>query len=67
MSRAFPLFADEKTAADLFCMKRDEFRQLVDRGHLPRPRDMGGFERWDVEELRRIGRGDAMSGGECDW
>lgn len=64
---ATPLFADEKTAADLFCMKRDDFRQLVEAGHLPGPRERGGFPRWDVEELRRIWRGDAMEGGGFDW
>lgn len=63
MPRPAPLFADEKTAADLFCMKRGEFRQLVEAGLLPAPRDLGGFERWDVEQLKGIARGDGMDGG----
>ncbi|MCB1381314.1 MAG: hypothetical protein KDK89_23525 [Alphaproteobacteria bacterium] len=68
MSRpAAPLFADEKTAADLFCMNRSEFRQLVDAGHLPGPRDLGGLERWDVEQLQKIARGDAMEDGGMRW
>ncbi|MAC79283.1 MAG: hypothetical protein CML66_14620 [Rhodobacteraceae bacterium] len=62
-----PLFADDRTAAKLFCLKPSEFRQLVEAGHLPGPRDLGGFERWDVEDLRRIARGDAMVGGGMDW
>ncbi|MDF0599908.1 hypothetical protein P1J78_04105 [Psychromarinibacter sp. C21-152] len=66
-TRPAPLFADDKTAAELFCMKRDEFRRLVDAGHLPGPRDLGGLERWDVEELQRIARGDAMEGGGMTW
>ena len=48
-------------------MKAADFQALVDGGHLPPPRDIGGFERWDVEEMRRIGRGDAMEGGGCEW
>ena len=67
MPRPAPLFADEKTAADLFCMKRAEFRHLVASGHLPGPRDLGGIERWDVEQLTKIARGEAMDGGGMEW
>lgn len=62
-----PIFADEKHAADLFCMKPSEFRELVERGHLPPARDIGGFSRWDVEELQRIARGENLGGGGCEW
>lgn len=62
-----PLFADERSAAALFCMKPKEFRRLVEDGHLPQPRDLGGLERWDVEELRMIARGEAMDGGGLTW
>ncbi|MGC9370299.1 MAG: hypothetical protein ACP5DX_12230 [Paracoccaceae bacterium] len=65
--RPAPLFADDKTAADLFCMKRAEFRRLVEAGHLPGPRNLGGLERWDVEELRRIACGEAMETGGMEW
>ncbi len=62
-----PLFAGEKIAAALLDMRPGEFRALVEAGHLPRPRDLGGFERWDVEELRRIARGDAAFGDDHQW
>lgn len=29
MSRSVPFFADDKTVAELFCMKRAEFGRLV--------------------------------------
>ena len=61
------IFASETTAARLLCMRPNEFRALVDGGHLPRPCDLGGFKRWDVEELRRIARGDAAFGDEMTW
>lgn len=67
MRRSPPLFADAKTAAALFCMKRDQFQRLVEQGHLPGPRNLGGLERWDVEELRKIARGDALDGGGMTW
>jgi hypothetical protein len=43
-------------------MKPTAFRALVKAGHLPQPRTIAGHERWDVEELRQIGRGDVASG-----
>ncbi len=66
-NRPAPLFAGEKTAAALFDMAPGEFRQLVEGGHLPPPREIGGFMRWDVEELRRIASGEAMDGGGMAW
>lgn len=69
MATPAPLFADEKIAAALLSMKPSEFRTLVDAGHLPRGREIApGFTRWDVEELRRIARGDATEGlGGVSW
>lgn len=67
MAKRKPLFADEKTAADLFCMKPAEFRGLVERGHLPPAQDLGGFPRWHVETLERIATGEAIDGGEYQW
>lgn len=68
MTRPAPLFADDKTAADLFCMKPAEFRGLVDDGVLPKPVSIGGFDRWDVEQLQTIARGDAAAGmGQIEW
>lgn len=62
-----PMFADDKTAAELFCMKTKDFRKLVEEGYLPGPRDLGGFERWDVDELQKIVRGESLDGGEMKW
>lgn len=59
-----PLFASEVNAALLMDMKAQEFRQLVEAGHLPRPRNIAGHERWDVEELQQIARGEAAIGME---
>lgn len=68
MSEPVPLFADVRKAAQLFCMKPAEFQRLVETGHLPPPRDLGGLERWDVDELRRIASGEAVEGlGDVKW
>ncbi|MHA6343961.1 hypothetical protein [Roseivivax sp. CAU 1761] len=48
-------------------MKRPEFMGLVDGGFLPPPRNLGGIQRWDVEELQRIARGEAMEDGGMEW
>lgn len=62
------IFASERNAAKLLDLKPADFRNLVDQGHLPKPLDIAGHKRWDVEELRHIGRGDFASGmGEVDW
>ena len=42
-----------------------EFRSLVDGGHLPKGKQIGGHVRWDVEELRQIIRGEAVAGMGC--
>jgi len=63
-----PLFACERRAADMLSMKPAEFRALVEEGALPRPRDIGGLKRWDVEELSRVIRGEAAEGmGDVSW
>lgn len=62
------LFASERTAARLFDMKPAEFLSLVEGGHLPKPREIGGLKRWDVEELRRVISGAAVEGmGDVQW
>jgi predicted DNA-binding transcriptional regulator AlpA len=67
-ARLAPILADDKDAAALLSMKPTEFRALVEAGHLPKPREIApGFPRWDVEELRRIARGDADFGDEMQW
>lgn len=68
MTAPAPILASEATAARLLDMKPGEFRSLVEGGHLPRARDVGGFKRWDVEELRRIAKGEAAEGlGDVEW
>lgn len=62
-----PLFASEASAARLLDMKPGQFRELVRAGHLPAPKRIGDVERFDVDELRRVLRGDAIGGGELTW
>lgn len=58
------LFAKDRNAAALLDMKTAEFRDLVNDGVLPKPTNIGGFERWDVEQLQAIARGEAADGME---
>lgn len=68
MNRPTPILASEKTAAALLDMKPAEFRSLVSEGVLPKPAEIGGFTRWDVEQLQAIARGDAADGmGQIEW
>ena len=68
MSAPVPIFATKRSAARLLDMKPGEFTQLVDAGHLPRPRKIGHMNRWDVDELRRIITGEAVEGmGDVKW
>lgn len=62
-----PLFASERNAARLLDMKPSEFRKLWINGHLPRPKIIGDHERWDVDQLRRVLRGDAARPPEEDF
>jgi predicted DNA-binding transcriptional regulator AlpA len=61
------LFATEARAARFVDMPRPEFRRLVDAGHLPKPRKIGQLERFDLDELRRVVRGDLIGGGGMEW
>jgi hypothetical protein len=67
MANVTPLFVDLRNAAKLLCVKPGEFQELVEGGHLPRARHVGSFERWDVQELQQIIRGEGMDTGECEW
>lgn len=61
--RPVPIFATERTAAQLLDMSLEEFRALVKAGHLPPPRTIGdGASRWFVEDLSSIAKGDAIHG-----
>lgn len=67
MSKLTPIFASEKAAAELLDMAPADFRDLVASGHLPRGREIApGLVRWDAEQLRALGRGDAVDGG-INW
>ena len=67
--KSFDLFfASERSAAALLDLKPIEFRGLVDSGVLPKATQIGGFERWDVEQLQTIARGEAAGGiGVVAW
>lgn len=69
MTKFTPVLASEMTAAQLLDMSSGEFRSLVEAGALPRGREIApGVLRWDVEHLKRIGRGDLASGfDEVEW
>lgn len=58
----FPAFATAAVAARYLDMKLSEFQGLVARGLLPGPRRLGSLDRWDMEEVARIIRGDAVDG-----
>jgi predicted DNA-binding transcriptional regulator AlpA len=63
MTRHTPILASEAKAAELLDMTVDTFRKLVKEGHLPPGRLIGGgLVRWDTDQLRRIGRGEAADG-----
>lgn len=52
MAKPRPLFAAEKTAAELLDLPLKDFRQLVDMGVAPKPVLLGDrFPRWNVREL----------------
>jgi hypothetical protein len=60
MPKLAPLLASESTAAALLDLKPCEFRDLVTAGHLPAGREVApGLRRWPVEELKRVGSGEA--------
>lgn len=62
--RPAPLFATERTAAQLLDMKVAEFLALVNEGHLPPPCNIGGrVKRWAVADLERVASGAAIEEG----
>lgn len=64
-----PILASETNAARLLDMKPEQFRALVEAGHLPRGREIApGLVRWPVDDLRRLADGRAVDGMEgVDW
>jgi predicted DNA-binding transcriptional regulator AlpA len=68
MISVVPILASERTAAKLLDMRLAAFRSLVKEGVLPKPTEIGGLERWDVEQLRAIISGAAAEGaGFIEW
>ena len=69
MTKHAPIFATEASAAALLDMPVSAFRALVEAGSLPPGRHIApGFVRWDVDQLRRIGSGNAVDGMDSvDW
>ncbi|MBM2320507.1 MULTISPECIES: hypothetical protein [Roseobacteraceae] len=59
MTRHTPIMASETTAARLLDLRTNEFKALVDEGHLPPGHEIApGVVRWDTEVLKRISAGD---------
>ena len=62
------LAVGEKSAAQLLELKPKEFKALVDQGILPRPGNIGPYERWDAGEQRAVIRGEFVDGFEgVNW
>lgn len=59
MGRHAPLAVRAQTAAAMLDMPPKEFMRLVERGALPPPVRIGEHERWRVEQLNAIIRGNA--------
>lgn len=68
MTSVVLILASERTAARLLDMKPGTFRDLVKEGVLPKPLEIGGLERWDVEQLKAIVNGRIAEGAELiEW
>ena len=64
MTRHEPLAVKAQTAAAMLDMPPAEFLRLVGAGALPPPVKIGQHERWRVEQLNAIIRGDAAKPSE---
>lgn len=63
-----PMFAGPKKAAALLDMTQTEFLDLVKRGALPRPVQIGGkIERWNMRQIEDILSGAAMKDDALEW
>lgn len=54
-----PIAVRDATAAAMLELPLPRFRELVAAGALPQPKRIGPHERWSVEQLQAIVRGDA--------
>ena len=59
MKQLTPLFATEKHTAQLLDMSQKDFLKLVKQGALPRPIEIGGLNRLDVEGIKALLSGNA--------
>ncbi|HBM58440.1 MAG TPA: DNA-binding protein [Citreicella sp.] len=59
MAAPAPLAVRDTTAARMLDMPAAEFRRLVDAGALPKPRRIGGHERWRTADIEAILSGDS--------
>lgn len=59
-----PLFLTLDELAWHCRLKRDEARQLVERGELPPPVEIGGRQRWRTADLEAIGAHKAKTADE---
>ena len=59
MTKHQPLAVRATTAAAMLDMPPAEFMRLVERGALPPPVRIGQHDRWNVDQLTAIIRGDA--------
>ena len=64
MTRHEPLAVKAQTAAAMLDLPPAEFMRLVGAGALPPPVKIGQHERWRVEQLNAIIRGDAAKPSE---
>lgn len=61
------MFVSEFTAARMLELTTSEFRAMRDAGTLPPPRSLCGIERYDVDEIRRVIRGEEVNTGAMQW
>ncbi len=49
-----PLATNERNAAKMLDLKTFQFRDLVEKGHLPPPKKIGPHERWLVADIEAV-------------
>ena len=69
MRQQTPIMASETTAARLLDLRAQEFKALVEEGHLPPGHEIApGVVRWDTDVLKRISSGRvAGSWDQIQW
>jgi hypothetical protein len=67
MADLTPIAVSDRNAARMLDMPTAEFLRLVSVGSLPGPVLIGGHDRWIVDDLRAIVRGDAARPQEAPF